>query len=228
MSATSGLTNLAPVTMSATGLPSDTYYVGQCPAGVTPSITACVSSHVITVTDGTLASTVRVLWWLPHDVDCGAADGACVVGVFSPRTGVTMASYPISFDATRRPTITVTPTDALTDGQSVTVRGANIGEGRVQIEECVPPRSSACVSVELAVGPSGAFTTPMTVRRVIDWYSRSGPATSVCGIDGDCAIDVTFLPNGFESQRMWITAHRSVVLHFAPVPPAATTNAVPG
>jgi hypothetical protein len=224
VSATSGLTNLAPVIITATGIPSETYYVGQCPAGVTPSLDACVLHDVVTVTDGTLTSTVRVFWWMQGgNVDCGSAPGICVVGVMQARGAVTVASFPISFDPARRPTITVTPGESLTDGQTVVVRGVNIGEGSVVVEECVSD-SPACIVVQASSGADGTFTAELTVNRLIEWFGRGGPTSSVCGVEGDCVVEVWLTPKGLDSKQILINPGRPVPLRFAPAPLPTTTT----
>ena len=226
VSPTTGLVNLAPVTMTATGLAPGTYYAGQCPAGEAPSLDSCVLNQVVTVTgDGALSGTVHVFWWLRGGrIDCGRAPGACAVGVMNARTAVTVASFPISFDTTRPPVITVTPHDSLRDGQSVSVHGVDIGEGTVQIEECLLPLWG-CTYAHLSSGPDGTFTTAITVSRSIEWYGRAGPESGVCGVDGDCVIEVYIVPKGFDSKQIWINPDQPVALEFAPVPSTSPTTA---
>jgi hypothetical protein len=213
------------VTITATGIAPDNYYVGQCPAGEAPSFDHCVMYHGITVTDGTLTSTLHAFWWLNGgDIDCGSAPGACIVGAMNGRTGAIVASFPISFDPARRPTITVTPKDSLKDRQTVVVRGVNIGEGRVQVGECLLPGQPACTLTKLASRPDGSFTATITVSRVIDWFGRGGPVSSTCGIDGDCVVEVFVTPNDLDSLPIWINRDHPVALHFAPGPPPPTST----
>jgi hypothetical protein len=228
ISATSGLTNLAPVTFNATGIPPGNYAVGQCPAGQTPSLTTCAANgrpNFVTVTDGTLSSTVHVFWWLSNGrVDCGSAPGACVVGVANqnPRSGFAPVSFPISFDLARRPKITVTPDNSLSDGQSVVVSGADVGEGTVQIEECLVPQWASCTYLEARSQPDGTFRTTMTVHRQLQWGGH-GAGSGTCGVDGDCAVEVWVTPKGLDSYRIWINPDQPVGLRFAPAPPPPST-----
>jgi hypothetical protein len=220
VSPTIGLTNLAPVTITATGIPSASYYVGQCPAGQTPGLNECVLNNVVTVSDGTMSSTVHVFWWLDNgQIDCGIAPGACVVGVMNARTTAITASFAISFDPARRPQITVTPDQSLTDGQSVVVHGVDVGEGNVQVEECLLPQWASCTGVETKSQPDGTFATAMTVYRRLQWDGH-GPGSGTCGIDGDCVLEVWITPKDLDSYRIWINPNQPVTLHFAPATPS--------
>ena len=223
VSETSGLTNLAPVTITATGIPSDTYYIGQCPAGQAPSFDVCVQNDAVVVTNGTLTSTVHAFWWL-NDVDCGSAPGTCVVGAMNASESAVVASFPISFDPARRPTITVTPNDPVTDGQTVVVRGFDVGAGTVQVGECLRSGRPACTFVKVTSRPNGTFSASMTVSRRIDWWGRGGPVSSTCGMDDDCVIEVWLWPEGFDSKGIWINPDRPVALQFAPEPPPSSTT----
>jgi len=217
---TTGLTNLAPVTITATGIPSASYYVGQCPAGQTPSLNACVLNHVVTVSDGTLFSTVHVFWWLENgQIDCGSAAGACVVGVVDARSAAIVASFALSFDPARRPQITVTPDQSLIDGQSIVVHGVDVGEGTLQVEECLVPQWASCRGVEANSEPDGSFSTAMTVSRLLQWDGH-GPGSGTCGIDGDCVLEVWITPKDLDSYRIWLNPTQPVALHFAPATPS--------
>jgi hypothetical protein len=221
ISATSELTNLAPVTISATGIASGSYYVGQCPAGQTPNLNTCALNDVVTVSDGTMTSTVHVLWWLQNgQIDCGSAPGACVVGVVNAQTAATVVSFPIAFDPTRHPTISVTPNDSLVDGQSVVVAGADLGAGTMQIEECLLPQWGFCTAIDAQTQPDGTFSIPMTVHRQLQWGGH-GAGSATCGIDGNCVVEVWMTPTNLSNQRIWINPNQPVALTFAP--PTTTT-----
>jgi hypothetical protein len=227
VSATSGLTNLAPVTITGTGIPSESYDVGQCPANEAPSLDACVLNHVVTVTDGTLTSTVQAFWWLKNGrVDCGSAPGACVVGVMNARTAETVASFPISFDTARRPTISVTPASSLIDGQTMVIRADNIGAGSVNIGECILAGYMSCTDVDLPSNPDGSYTASLTVVRMFEWLSRGGPASGICEVDYDCVVRVSVTPPGLPSYPILIDPDQPITLHFAPAPLPTTTTIV--
>jgi hypothetical protein len=222
VSATSALTNLAAVTITATGLPPGRYYVGQCPTGVAPTINSCVLQHTVTVTDdGTFTSTVDVFWRI-GGTDCSSAQGACLVGVMDARSAVVVASYPIAFDLSRAPTISVSPRDSLTDGESVSVHGVDVGEGQVDIEECLLPFWDSCNDHETSSGPDGSFTTVIPLNRSIDWYSRSGPIAATCG-DSNCGIIAFVTPNGL-GKSIPINLDRPVTLKFTLQPTTTTTT----
>jgi hypothetical protein len=54
-------------------------------------------------------------------------------------------------------------------------------------------------------------------------------ASSECGVDGACVIEVWVRPNGFENfdstvYRVWIEPTHPALLAFAPAPPPPTTT----
>jgi hypothetical protein len=106
-SQTTGLGNLDPVTIHATGMPQGGYAVGQCPPGAgPPDFDGCQLTgdpSVAYPVNGEFTSTVRVeRWMLDGTVDCGRAPGTCVVGFMniSKDSGFTPVGFPIS--STRR------------------------------------------------------------------------------------------------------------------------------
>jgi hypothetical protein len=174
--------------------------------------------------DGALTATVHVNWWVGSArIDCGHAPGTCAVGISSAdrKSDFAPLGVPIAFDPARRPTITVTPTDSLIDGQTVTVQGRNIGEGTVHIQQCLLPFWASCVSVDAASGPDGTFSTAMTVRRSFEWGGH-GPGSGACGVDGDCVVDVSITPKWRDTGLMRLTADRPVAIEFRPVPTTTT------
>ena len=229
VSRTSGLANLDPVTIHATGMPQAGYAVGQCPPGASPpDFKGCQLTgdpSVAYPVNGEFTSTVRVeRWMLDGTVDCGRAPGTCVVGFMNTNSGSGFApvSFPISFDPTRRPQITVTPDDALADGQSVVVSGVGVGEGAVQIEQCLLPAWASCTSLAVQSRADGTFSTPMTVRRTLTWGGH-GAGSGTCGVGGTCVVHVWITPKGWNSL-LWLNPDQPVVLNFAPVPATTTST----
>jgi hypothetical protein len=217
VSATTGLTNLAPVTISAIGIASGSYDVGQCPTGQAPNLNTCVLDNVVTVSDGTMNSTVHVFWWLQNGrIDCGSAPGTCVVGVANAVTGATVVNFPIAFDPSRHPTITVTPATSLVDGQSVVVHGVYLGEGTMQIEQCLLPEWASCTGVDVPTQPDGTFTISITVHRQLQWLAHGSYAeSSTCDVDGTCVIEAWMTPADLSSYGISINPNQPVALNFA-------------
>jgi hypothetical protein len=183
-----------------------------------------VLNDVVTVSNGTLSSTVHAFWWLEDGrIDCGRAPGTCVVGVTDARTGATVVSFPIAFDPARHPSITVTPDAALMENQSVVVHGVDLGEGTMQIRECVVPLWASCTGVDVQTQPDGTFTIPITVDRRLQWLAHGSYAESAtCGVDGDCVIEAWMTPTDLGTYRISINPDQPVTLDFVPATPSTT------
>jgi hypothetical protein len=229
VSRTSGLASLDPVTIHATGMPQAGYAVGQCPPGAgPPDFRGCQLTgdpSVAYPVNGEFTSTVLVeRWMLDGTVDCGRAPGTCVVGFMNLNPGAHFApvAFPISFDPARRPQITVTPDDALADGQSVVVSGVGVGEGTVEIEECLLPAWASCTSLEAQSRADGTFSTSMIVHRTLTWGGH-GAGSGTCGVGGTCVVHVWITPKGWNSL-LWLNPDQPVVLNFAPVPTTTSTT----
>jgi hypothetical protein len=169
-------------------------------------------------------------------VDCGAAPGACLVGLQSadPRVDFAPRSFGLAFDPAKRPRIEVSPATGLGDGQQVSVHGINVGAGSVSFAECLRDQWGSCQYADASAGNDGTFTATFTVQRVLHWgYHGLLDQSGQCGVDGDCVIEVWIRPNGFENfdstvYRVWIEPTHPVVLAFAPAPPPTTTTTTNG
>ena len=231
---TTGLTNLAPVTITAHDLPYGVYIVGQCPITVpVPDQLHCSINgrpNFITVDGGTLRSTVSVYRWVGQThFDCASAPGACAVGFIRsvPATGFAPVGFPISFDTARPPRIFVSPADRLTDGQAIEVRGVDVGQGIVEVDECLVMSWSGCKQTKVASEPDGTFRLALTVERDFTWGGHSAGSGS-CDVDSDCVI-VVWVRRTDSSDVTWSNAANPVVVHFAPAAPApvSTTTTAP-
>jgi len=227
---TTGLVNLEAVTIAANGLPNGNYIVGQCPADIAvPDINHCTANGTpsnVTVTDGTLSSTVHVYREL-HNFDCASAPGACVVGFMNglPKANFTPVAFPISFDPARPPRITVSPADGLTSGQTIEVRGVDVGAGTVRVGQCLQG-SIGCVQHETIGAPDGSFSLSFPLVRDVQMYGRYPTGTGHCGIDYECEIVVSVYASD-SGPWTWSNWETPVPLHFAPVPGTSTTVDVP-
>jgi hypothetical protein len=233
-SPTTGLTNLAPVTITAHDLPYGLYIVGQCPVTVqVPDQLHCSINgrpNFITVDDGMLRSTAYVYRWVGQThFDCASAPGACAVGFIRsvPATGFAPVGFPISFDTTRPPRITVSPADHLTDGQAIEVRGVDVGQGIVEVDECLTLSWSGCEHAAVRSQPDGTFRLSLTVERDFTWGGH-GPGSGSCDVDSDCVI-VVWVRQTDSSDVTWSNTADPVVVHFAPGAPSpvSTTTTSP-
>jgi hypothetical protein len=223
---TTGLVNLQAVTITARDLPNGSFVVGQCPADVVaPDLNHCVTNGTpsfVTVTDGTLSSTVHVYRQV-HNLDCASAPGACVVGFMSgdPKTDFAPVAFPISFDPARPPLITVSPTDGLTDGQTIQVRGIDVGAGTVRVAQCLR-ESIGCVTHETVSAADGSFSVSFPVARDIPISGRYPTGTGHCGVDAECEI-VASVFAARSNAWAWSNWATPIALRFAPVPETSTT-----
>ncbi len=226
---TTGLVNLQAVTITAHDLPNGNYIVGQCPSDVgVPDLNRCVTTgrpNYITVIDGNLRSTVHVYRQL-HDFDCASAPGACAVGFVDGRPDSDFApvGFPISFDPERPPRITVSPSDNLREGQSVVVRGVDVGRGAVEVAECAGDRPG-CSYHRVQSGADGSFEVSFPVERTFVWGGHGSGSWS-CDVEAACVILVSVARDGLGGTA-WDNFAAPVVLHFAPVPETVTTTAAP-
>ena len=125
--------------------------------------------------------------------DCSAAPGACalVIGKVADPSW-TLHVVPLTFDPARRPTLSVTPTDALHDGQSVTLHGSGWGYFALAVYECVdrgevfsgPP----CVEVgSVATSHADTFDATFPVAGSI----LETPTSSIDCAVASCVLVVT-------------------------------------
>jgi hypothetical protein len=221
------------VTITATGLANGTYNVGQCPATVTTTgdLLDCTLDAVVDVRDGNLTAAVRAWWWMDSGrVDCGAVPGTCIAGLRSadPRSSFAPVTFDLAFDPAKRPTLEVTPLSALVDGQTIEVRGINVGAGTVSIVECLVDQWDSCQAHEATAGADGNFRTTFAIDRVLHWWSHGSiEFAEECGVESECFITAWITPNGVEpnaENRLQIEPNRLVMIAFAPAPPTTTTT----
>jgi len=224
---TTGIGNFDSVSFDGTGLPAGTYAVGQCPTAAARAgdFFKC-HSHLVTVTDGHLVSTVTVGWWIAG-VDCGTAPGTCLVGVMNtnPKAMWAPVSWNLAFDTSRRPTLEVMPNTGLVEGEQVEVRGSNFGPARISVQESCP-LGSCGEAIATSSTSAGDFATGLTIHASYENWSHGadmGPAD--CDAQ-TCSVVVTAAPEGqADVGTQWIL---SFALGFAPVTtPAGTVAPTP-
>jgi hypothetical protein len=230
-SPTTGLRNYDTVTITATGLEPGSYVSGQCPASsaLIGDTTRCTIGDMAGVTDGTLTVHVRVVWWMKDGLDCASASGICVVGFMStnPKSTFKPVSFPITFDSSKRPTLAVTPTTGLDDGQAIEVRGTNLGSATVSFGECLEDQWASCAYGEATTDADGNFVATFAAHRVLTWsYHGFTEERGECDVDGVCAMFAWVTPRDPESDRyrLMIAPRSGVVLAFDPAAPATTTT----
>ena len=127
-------------------------------------------------------------WGESHD--CRAGD--CVLWVGSRREGSQSALIPLDFDPLgpipEPPSITVTPSADLDDGQQVAVDGEGFDDGFLSVRQC-PASSTEDQDCDLTVraGPDtfdGTFHTDVSVRAVLRTENGPGP---------DCRVEACIL-----------------------------------
>jgi hypothetical protein len=131
--------------------------------------------------------------------------------------------FPITFDAARPPRVTVSPVDGLTDGQTVEVRGFDLGEADAYVGQCMTLSWASCEQVRVRTEPDGTFRTSLRVRRNYTWGGH-GPGSGACDVDGDCILTVAVYDTAFAgTATTWDNFLTPIVLHFAPIPTTSTT-----
>jgi hypothetical protein len=234
---TTGLRNFDTVLFSGTGLPAGAYQVGQCPASDARAgnFNGCHYHEVTVGGDGRFASSLTVEWRLGGR-DCGAAPNVCLVGVrnANPRSSWKPVAWDITFDAAHRPRMEVSPNAGLVEGQTVEVRGYDIGPAAISFYEMCGSGPLCGAAVETSTAADGSFRAALTVHYSFRYIAHAmdiGPG--VC--DGEtCAISMTATySRPAEVGSRW---DAEVSLGFAAVPPTTapapmlppTTVAEPG
>ncbi|HET6950086.1 MAG TPA: neocarzinostatin apoprotein domain-containing protein [Acidimicrobiales bacterium] len=189
------------VTVLGAGMPTgDFMLLGQCPAsagGITDG--SCRYSTADTDESGSFETEVLVRALLRGgEIDC-RAPGACVLiaAAYDDTTNdyVEAARAPLGFDPdgplAPPPTLTVSPSDGLVDGQTVTLSGAGVLGDNVEILQCSPAPSGweDCdqFTFGFADAPGGTFETSQRVFAVIS--TGAGPVD--CRAAGSCVLIAT-------------------------------------
>ena len=103
-------------------------------------------------------------------LDCASAPGICIVGFMStdPKSTFKPVSFPITFDASKRPMLAVTPTTSLEDGQAIEVRGSNLGSATVSFGECLEDQWASCAYGEATTDADGNFVATFAAASRLD------------------------------------------------------------
>jgi Neocarzinostatin family len=169
-----GLHDTDVVTVAGANYTADegqTVYVLQC-SGTTGQADCNLGGLAMATVaaDGTFSTTLEVHTGTIGDGTCAAGSSNCVIAAGDPLQ-TEKATASIGFAAPPAPAITVTPSHGLSDGDSVTVAGANFtaDEGNtVYLVECSGTSGqAACDTVRLApvtVAPDGTFSGSLTVH----------------------------------------------------------------
>jgi hypothetical protein len=140
----------------------------------------------------------------------------------SPQSGFAPVGFPITFDTARPPRIIVSPTEGLTDGQTIEIRGVDVGEGVVEVQQCLLLSWSACRHRAVRGEPDGTFRLSLTLERHFTWAGHSSGSGS-CSVEADCVI-VVWVKGSDSRDVAWDNADAPIVLHFAPLPPSASST----
>ena len=203
-----GLTNGQKVTITGSGFtPGDSLYATECLTTVTSPADCNVSTATpITVnTDGTLPSTTfTVVTGTVGGATCGtsAADAAgCVIMVANSSEG-DRAAAPIAFavPTPTTPSVTVSKTSGLKNGQSVTVTGSGFTPGdSVYVIECLKGASgqAGCdLTTATAVTVNSDGTLPSTSFKVVTGAVATGTCGTTAANAHNCVIAVANISGG--------------------------------
>ena len=159
-----------------------------------------------------LQLTVRRVLHLPGgDFDCASAPGACSLVTSSFGAVPIVVAHPISFDDSvplpPPPSISVTPSTDLVQGQSVTVTGAGFAPNAfVVLTECLdgddPFGYCAFGGPGVSTDATGGFSTAFTVRRGVPDFSEFPPNVADCAdAPQRCAIHATSYEGGDRAKQ---------------------------
>ncbi len=188
-----GLTDGQTVTVVGTGfLPGTTMFFAQCRTGQV-TVDGCVVHQTYAEIDGAGAFSaelplVATFFHPDGTVDCRAeACGLAVATFFGgvPARGTT--AFDPDGPLAPPPTLTVTPDEGLTDGQTVTVTGTGFTDGgTVVVLECgdlgqvLDDCAVFAAAPPIATPTDGTFEVSVTVHRRFDRFSAG---------DHDCDLD---------------------------------------
>ena len=199
--------------------PLRTVQVGQCIGGTTDFYQCRPTSYEppTVAADGTLDTTLAVRTILqPYDgttVDCRSAAGACEVQVGPLNQGDPPLRQALSFDPDAPlappPTLTVTPSTDLVNGQHVVVDGAGFSpESPVGLSECASTSSigTCALGTSVEAAEDGTFSVGIDLHnrlwagQVLDCrdpaVTCSMQAYSYFEPDGSATTDLSFDPEG--------------------------------
>ncbi len=220
VSPSTGLVDRQGVHVTGSGFrPLRSVLVAECIGG-TSDLAKCRQNYYAPVTvaaDGTVDTTLGVRTILVTSdgtsLDCRSAAGACEVqvGPFDPSTD--RVSQPLAFDPNAPlappPTVTVTPSTGLVDGQHVVVDGAGFSPSTpVGVSECANTSSvgTCALGTSIQTAGDGTFSLQMDLHNrmwagtVLDCrdpaVSCSIQAYSFFEPDGEATAALSFDPNG--------------------------------
>jgi hypothetical protein len=190
----------APVAAAAVEKPGETYVQAFLCEGSDPSINRCGYDTIQSIeTDdaGNLSGVFQVdatFQTYGGPVDCRAAGTNCELRVGQPGNPLRSASLSLQFDPDAPlappPVVSVTPTDDLLDGQSVTIVGDGLAINRpTLVSQCAVSGEFAGVCVGgtgVLVGTDGHMELQLQVQQSIPII---GPPVD-CTAPGTCAIVV--------------------------------------
>jgi hypothetical protein len=235
-----GLLDGQTVTVSATDFPADaSVALVECPSGtaVADFEADCDASTVaIDEADGTGAlsanyQVTRVIQGAVGPIDC-AGPSACVLAALNLNEPDQATSTPIAFQDIPivPPVLTVTPSTALVDGQTVTISGKGFQPqqeyalsecvaGSTDGSECVAEAGIGGTAAVVAKGKSGRFSATFQVARILTLIDGTvdcaqAPGCVIGAIDEDslegsvaAVAPVTFNPNVKPLGPLNLTLH---------------------
>ena len=208
-----GLLDGQSITVSATDFPADAAAaLVECPTG-TPigdlELDCDASTVDLVQADGSGAfstsyQVTRVIEGPAGPIDC-AGPSACVLSALNLADPTQAASTPIAFEDITivPPVLTVTPSTALVDGQSVAITGKGfVAQQEYVLSECAAGSTdgSSCVAEDgfgsvaqvVAKGRSGRFSVSFPVARVLTLFD----GTVDCAQAPGCVIGAVDEFNG--------------------------------
>ncbi len=200
VSPSTGLKNGDTVTITGSGFtPGDSLYALECLATAT-SAAGCNAAGATPITansDGTLPSTTyKVTTGTIGTGTCGtsASDlSGCVISVSNATAG-DAAHAAITFAALTGPTITVSPSTGLKNGETVTITGSGFTPGdSLYALECLATATSAAGCNAAGATPITANsdgTLPSTTFKVSTGTIGSGACGTTAANVRDCVITV--------------------------------------
>jgi hypothetical protein len=230
-----GLLNFQTVDITGAGFPANSgVQIVACKSGAT-SYEDCSNGNGFFVPVGptgafeSLYRVRRILHLEDGDFDCASSPGACSLVSTAYGSLPVVVATPISFDSSvpppPEPTITVTPSTGLVQGQSVTVTGANFAPTTfVGLSECANATEPAgyCLFVNGSTlsDANGAFTATFTVRRGVLDFATYPPGVIDCASGPQLCSITAFSVDGEDRASQAIDFDPSAPL---PVPDATVT-----
>jgi lysophospholipase L1-like esterase len=195
-----GLLDGQSVTVTGSGFPpSDFIPLIECQSFATRDSQCEFELEGFAQTDQTGAfstsmNVARLLETGTTTIDC-AQRQACEIAAANEEADTIEASTPVTFKDVPLPTLAVTPATDLSDGQNVTVTGANFDPGStVTFTECPLGQADflyGCDSDttgQAMAGPTGTFTTTYSVARILTTNGGLGGGTVDCAVAPGCVL----------------------------------------